>query len=442
MLNINVDYTSKSSYAANRTNKTATTSSVSSQATTDSVNSKNVNNLDNTSLSNLAKKLNTVKVGLKVGANLFSNLIQSYSLNLDGSVKDLKDFDVKQMVEDISTGYLYLTNSIKNDKTLSDSEKQNQLASLELQLNEGISEFSDNFAIQADSFLQKFGISNSGSEIIDSIYSAVQDQITNYSNIINPDNSDLISQIASEHNLDITNFDDFNQALNLCVESFNEEQQDEQTSQDNQNSNATANTDELSNSQESQLYNLNDLQALSTIAKNLGQVPKPNLNSSEEQIAFTYAMENLIINQVMDNGNVSEDLNKQINAGFKNYMNDGIKQQNTLLQNKQKTVEEYSSSNVNHYSNLNTSTINSIYTTIVNNSASTGNNSNGIENMIEGFEIAKQSFMQNQSSKSNLVRYSIGADFFNNFYQNNNSSYNIRSSFKIYANLLMEINSK
>lgn len=442
MLNINVDYTSKSSYAANRTNKTATTSSVSSQATTDSVNSKNVNNLDNTSLSNLAKKLNTVKVGLKVGANLFSNLIQSYSLNLDGSVKDLKDFDVKQMVEDISTGYLYLTNSIKNDKTLSDSEKQNQLASLELQLNEGISEFSDNFAIQADSFLQKFGISNSGSEIIDSIYSAVQDQITTYSNIINPDNSDLISQIASENNLDITNFDDFNQALNLCIESFNEEQQEEQTSQDNQNSNATVKTDELSNSQESQLYNLNDLQALSTIAKNLGQVPKPNLNSSEEQIAFTYAMENLIINQVMDNGNVSEDLNKQINAGFKNYMNDGIKQQNTLLQNKQKTVEEYSSSNVNHYSNLNTSTINSIYTTIVNNSANTGNNSNGIENMIEGFEIAKQSFMQNQSSKSNLVRYSIGADFFNNFYQNNNSSYNVRSSFKIYANLLMEINSK
>lgn len=429
--NTQTNYTiNNSSYTKSKTN--ANTSNVSTTSA----------NTTNTRLSESAALLNTVKnFGLKNNlGNLFSSYIRNFSLNDDGSLKSIGQIDIKASLEEMATSYVYLQNSIQTDDSLTKEEKEQMTATLDLAFNQGLNDFASNYALSSDSFLQDYGIKNSGSSIIDSVHNIVQDKIATYNEFLQSEEANDYFT-SKDIKLNELNFDEFVKELDKGYADYQKQmatKSKEANSTEQTNTTSNANTTKDTETQaEDDLYSLNNLASMYQIAKASSGFRSSNINSSEEEIAFNAATEAIATLDILKKNAASKEFTELLSDGLYSKLQNDTNNLSKNLQAKQDMVAQYSEVSASHYEELDSSRVFSLYRQMVN---TYNSSSDAVNSVINSFEIAKNSFANNYDAS--LTRYSNGSDFFNNFYEvdKQNSYSGQMSIFKSICNNFKAIN--
>lgn len=207
--------------------------SVNTQNTVNNVSeNKNIQAADNTNnsvntqerISEAATLLNHFKkFGLKNNlTGLFTSFITNFSLNDDRSLKDISQIDIESNLDEIAKSYVYLQKYIQADDSLTKEDKEQMMANLDLAFNQGLNDFASNYALSSDSFLQEYGINNSGSDIIDSIHNIVNDKITSFNDYLQSEEG---IDYANKNNINFKeiNFDDFVKELDKGYKQYLED---------------------------------------------------------------------------------------------------------------------------------------------------------------------------------------------------------------------------
>lgn len=420
--------------------------SVNTQNTVNNVSeNKNIQAADNTNnsvntqerISEAATLLNHFKkFGLKNNlTGLFTSFITNFSLNDDRSLKDISQIDIESNLDEIAKSYVYLQKYIQADDSLTKEDKEQMMANLDLAFNQGLNDFASNYALSSDSFLQEYGINNSGSDIIDSIHNIVNEKITSFNDYLQSEEG---IDYSNKNNINFKeiNFDDFVKELDKGYKQYLEDLAKNPKKTDD-NADVQVTTEQTKENKEDNLYTLNNLASMYQIAKANKGFNSSNINSSEEEIAFNAATQAIATLDILKQKGASKEFTELLSDGLYNKLQNNITSFNKNLKAKQDMVAQYSSASASHYQELDSSRINSLYRQMVN---TYSKSSDAVQSVITSFEIAKTSFANNYDSS--LTRYSNGQDFFNNFYEvDKTEGYNNRMSlFKSICNNFKAIN--
>lgn len=398
--------TSTSSY---RTASVSSASSVSkvgitAQSSADAVN--NAAAVQQKKLSSLAVSLQHVlSFTLPRKMDFLSVTIRNFALDEYGEIKEAGDYDIRKTVEDMAQSYVFLKKGIEEDKSVSDAEKQERLATLDEQFETGLDEFLKYYDVSMNPLLEDLNLSYEG-DLHDSFKAIVKDRIDQISEFAE---SDYFKEYVSKNNVDLSlGFDEFSSALKKAEELYMKDVESG-TIKPADNIFAAEEGEETAGG----FFNLNALAAIHSAAKTFERFDKPDISASEEQIAFTFAVKSMAALDAAKAQSSDADFISKLSAGLLDMMEESVKDHNQLLRDKAKDAEETQKGGGARYADLDMSKISSVYQEIMQGYAA---GKDTVQSMIEGFTTAESSFRSSAESSPQLIRYNSSA-FFDNFFK-------------------------
>lgn len=375
-----------------------------------------------------ASSLNLIfSFGLKNGQDLFSGYLRNFALDSSGNIKDIKDYDIRGTIDEMAKSYVYLQQKIENDDSLSSQQKQEYLTTLEEQFDSGLDEFVKLYDVSTKSQLNSLGLSNFG-DIKEDIKDLVKEQATAFKDFLETDEFKAQASISKFTNE--SDFDAFSLVIDKSQEKYLAAVKDGTISQED---------NVFAQGKKDRKFSLNNLASLHQSAKAMDRFDLPDLNASEEEIGFIFAVKSMAVFDSLKQEGASEDFYNQMSKGLENKIDEFVKEQNKALQSKSEQAEETQKGSGVKYGSLDLSAIKSVYNSGI---SFYGTGEDTVQSMLSAFSAAQLSFASSASNKSHLIRYGEqGQDFFNNFFgaDKNNPYSNGRSQYSIFVNSLSMI---
>lgn len=371
------------------------------------------------------------KLGGKEDLKVFQNYIERFSINDSGQLKSLSEYDVEGMVNTIAAKYASLSYQIENGE-YSTAEKQEMQKRLDQQLEDGLETLGERFSGSASDLFSNLGLGESEQKrVSQSLTEYVKQYKDEFTEFLNSDEGEEFLKQAQADNPELLTDDValteavlYNKAERLVEEEKAKEQdakvqaaKDAAKAANGQDVTTTQKTDEEdedTSSVQRNLFTLEDLSCLGDLQTSFNTFLNENLNKSEEEIGYQVGLTYVKGQEILKESGASEFMTKLYNSNFDNFLESKIKSLNSRLEDKQAAAEETSSSaNANSYKRLDESVIKQTFNSVVNYYNTTGS---ALDAMVSGFEFAQSSFQTNQANNSSVIRYQVGSNFFNNFY--------------------------
>lgn len=373
-------------------------------------------------------------LGAKDDTKTFQNYIERFTISDRGDLKTLKEYDVEGIANTIAAKYASLSYQIENGD-YSAEEKQTMQKRLDEQLEDGLGTLSERFNLSASDLFTDLGFTESDEKnVAQSLSEIVKQYKDEFTSFLNSDEGKAFLEQAQAENPDtdlmtsdvaLTDALLYNKAQRLVDEEKAAEDEakvqaakDAAKAANGQAVDSTTKTEEDEESESSSLnpnlFTLEDLSSFADLQSTFNTFLKDNLNTSEEEMGYQMGLTYVKSQEILKEYGVSDNLAKKFESGFDDFVESTIKDFNTRLEDKQETAEETSSSaDPNSYKKLDESTIKQSMNAVINYYNATGS---AMDAMVSGFEFAQSSFMTNQANNSSVVRYQVGSQFFNNFY--------------------------
>lgn len=381
------------------------------------------------------------KLGKQEDTLVFQNYIERFSINDQGQLKSLDEYNVEGMVNTIAAKYTSLSYQIENGD-YSDDEKAMMQKRLDDQLEEGLETLSERFGGSASELFNNLGLGDAEKKRVgQSLTELVKQYKDEFTSFIKSDEGKAFLDKALAENPDLMTDDValtdailYNKAERLVEEEKTKVKEAEaQAAKDAAKAAAgKAVTDVIQKDEEQEedsavktnLFSLNDLKSLGDLQSSFSTFLNDNLNKSEEEIGYQLGLTYVKGLETLKENGASELLTDMFTSNFDNFVDSKLKSFNDRLEEKQESASETSSSaDPSSYSRLNESVVKQNFNNVVSYYNATGS---AMDAMISGFESAQASFLNNQTN-STAVRYQVGSKFFDNFYTAEKSTANTYS---------------
>lgn len=408
---------------------------------------------------NLLSKL-SYKVETNGDSDDFANYIRAFAL--DGSMmKNLSDYDAEGIVTTIAAKYASLSHQIE-EGNFSESSKQKMQQELDLQLEAGLKDLADYYGDSASSLFDSLGISSQKNEIGKALTEFVHEKKDEMLAFMKSDEGKEYlkkAQLKDEKNNFL--FDDV--ALTKALVYHAAEQKDEQEklkeaqAQEQAKLKAANAADGTATTKESSTvlnlkkadanteaqntnasFTLNDLNSLGKLQSTLSSFVTEDKSKSEEELGYQLSLTMIKGQEILKQNGASDYLSNLFTKNFENFVDGKVKDINEYLKDKQKDAEEFSTSNPEAYKEFDTKVVLNAFKATTSVYELTGNAKDA---MVNGFDLVKNSFEQNQQLNGSVIRYQ-NDNFFSNFFHTNKDqdAYNMgMSTFRRYYNELGRI---
>lgn len=378
-------------------------------------------------------------------SSLFQEYIAAFAYDDSGNAKDLSNYEIEGVINTIGATYAALTYQIENGN-YSNKDKETMLSSLERQFEQGVADLTDSFGASASSLFSSLGVDAETKNVAQSLTDLITEQKDHYLEFINSDEGKkYIAEAQNSSNIaaNAAASSDGSASVNLLTDDGALTQailRHEAESRVEAKEDATAaaketeaKADETTKVANANAFTLDDLEVLGELQSSLTTFFNQNGNKSEEEIGYQLGLTYIKAQEIMTQGNASSHLSSLFNSNFDNFVDSSIDAINKSLKQKQAKADEFENTNENAYKSLDESTIQNIYNQTISAYQNTGSTTDAV---INGFEMANSSFIQNQALNSSTIRYSVGDGFFDNFYhsdKNRNGYSNGMSTFRRYT---------
>lgn len=409
--------------------------------------------------------LNSITKNIQSGQEdtSFADYIRAYSMDNSGNDKALSDMNVEGMVNTIGAMYASLSYQIENGN-YSSQEKQKMQESLDSQLEAGIKDLADNFGQKADKLFSALGLDSETQNVTQSLTDLINNYKDKYKDFLNSEEGQDFIKNAQEQAMAKGTEKDAEKLMQSGVALAqallkneaevrlkDEENFQEELLKAQKTANKTGNLSEVNKLQEAKAasikklegstdnngFTLSDLSTIGKLQKDLNSFLNKDSDKSEEEIGYQLGLIYIKAQEDLTKGGASSRLTEMFNNNFDHFIDSTVNDINKTLEAKQDKADEFSN-NTNPsstaYNSLNVTTIMESFNNTVGVYNNTGNTT---ESVIQGFELAKNSYKANQNVNA-AIRYTVGNNFFETFYNNNqkvNGNYNQGiSNFRLYTN--------
>lgn len=393
----------------------------------------------------------------------FADYIRAYSMDNSGNDKALSDMNVEGMVNTIGAMYASLSYQIENGE-YSSQDKQKLQESLDSQLEAGIKDLAENFGQKADQLFSALGLESESQNVTQSLTDLINNYKDKYQKFLDSEEGqDFIKNAQEQAKAQGTEKDAeklMQSGVALAQALLKNESEvrlkDEENYQDDllkaqKDANKTgdlsavnklqearaASLKELEGSTDNNGFTLSDLSTIGKLQKDLTSFMHNDSDKSEEEIGYQLGLTYIKAQEDLAKGGASSRLTELFNNNFDHFIDSAVDDINKTLEAKQDKADEFSNntnSGSKAYNSLDVDTIMENFNNTVGVYKNTGNTT---ESVIQGFELAQNSYKANQNVNAS-IRYTVGNNFFETFYNNNqkvNGSYTQGiSNFRLYTN--------
>lgn len=390
---------------------------------------------------NLLSKLSyTVETGSE--SQDFANYIRAFSLDGEG-FRSLNDYDVEGIVNTVAARYTALSEQISSGK-FSDETKAKMQEELDRQLEAGLKDLGADFGTAAQGLFESLGMSNGGKDAGNALVEFVKQKKDEFLNFLSTSEGKEYLKQAQAESPDVKlNSDDNALAKVLLRHEAQVRLDKKKTEEENalaaaKEAEKTGKLPEKKDIEEadkkgSTTFSMADLKSLGKLQSALSSFVNDDTSITEEQLGYQMGLTYVKAQEVLKNNGASSYMTELFDKNFENFVDSKVKSFNEVLKAKQEEAEELSGTSAEAYKEFSTKNVMDAFNATRGVYNATGNASDAVVN---GFEIVKESFLANQASNANTIRYKNDS-FFSSFYNGDkdNQAYDMGlSTFRRYHN--------
>lgn len=403
---------------------------------------------------NMLSKL-SYKVETGEGSDDFANYIKAFALDGAG-FKQLSDYDAQGMVTTIAAKYTALSQQI-DEGLFADGTKQKMHEELERQLQAGLEDLAQYYGDSASTLFQSLGIEGQKDQLGKSLTDLVLQKKDEMLAFVNSEaGKEYLKQAQLKDEGHNFAFDDvaltkaliYHEAENIHQQELEKEQQASAQAakqahgvakpQDKSANQALGVVDTKSQTESADSFTLQDLKALGKLQSTLSNFVNDDKSKSEEELGYQLGLTKAKGQAILQQAGASSYLSELFNSNFDNFINSKVKDINEHLKDKQKEAADLSVNAEEAYKEFNLNAVMDAFKATTSVYETTGSLN---DTVVNGFELVKNSFLQQQQLNGTTMRYKNDS-FFSSFYHTDkdNNAYDMgMSTFRRYHNTMSRL---